>query len=209
MSELERLRAALPANQLDRLKALAPDAKSPSRNSPSTAPAPAALTPSQSGLQPLTSALVASVLDRLEADYEIDENGDCHGWWEQGYIYFQVLSEAGEDMSVYQVHAVWEFALEKDKFGEAVVFANEWNSSQGMPMAIVRIDEEEDLVGLYGETIVDFGPGVTFGQLTQVTENGIAFAMTLFEAAEEMFADVLSADAELGETEVEDGSIEP
>lgn len=205
MSDLDKLRAPIPSNQLDRLKAIA--AKDGGSATPSatavSAPRPAGV------LQPLTHELIIDVLDGMESEYELDEDGDPIGQWDNGLFYFLILSSGLSD-AIFQVHGRWEESLPSERFGEAAIFANEWNSSEGLPMAFARLEEEDDTVGIYAETNVDFGSGLTLEQLTITIENGIGMALALFDAAQEMFADdPEDDDAERGEAAVEDGSIEP
>ncbi|HEY9412698.1 MAG TPA: YbjN domain-containing protein [Jiangellaceae bacterium] len=187
MSELDKLRAPLPSTQLDRLK------KAQTR--PTNRPAPSnALVPV--GLQPLSQQLIETVLDHMEASYERDDDGDTFGVWDNGFFYFFDLSSE-TDENVFQIHARWEESLAPQHYADAALFANEWNSSQGTPTAFAR-EEDDGIVGIYGEVTVGFGPGVTLEQLERVLEDGIAGALALFDAATSMFTD------DVDEVEVDD-----
>lgn len=179
MSELDKLRAPLPSTQLDRLKK-AQTRQPAARQAPSNALVP-------TGLQPLSQQLIEAALDRVEASYERDDDGDTFGLWDNGFFYFFDLSTE-TDENVFQVHGRWEESLAPQHYTDAALFANEWNSSQGSPTAYAR-EEDDGIVGIYGEVTVGFGPGVTLEQLERVLEDAVSGALALFDAATSMFTD--------------------
>lgn len=138
-------------------------------------------------LQALTPQLVTQVLDHLELAYEFDEDGDILGIWDNGYFFAFILS-ADPDDYVFQLHARWEESVEAHQYGEAAIFANEWNSEQGTPTAYAREESEDGVIGIYGETTVSFGPGVAVEQLVRVIEDAVGSSLALFDSAAQMFA---------------------
>lgn len=192
MSDLERLRAALPASQLDRLKAMTPQS-GPDRAQRAPVLARAEV------LEPVTLQAIAAVLDSVGANYEADDEGDLYGSWDEGYFYFYAPGEA--DTNAVQVQGAWSQLLSADQFGEALVLVNEWNANQPLPTAFVVHDEDDDTVQIFSEHTVDFGPGATFEQLSTVIMDGIGGGVAIFEAAAEMFAEQ--------DVSTDDGSIEP
>lgn len=192
MGELDKLRAApVPDRQLERLRAAAsaqepparPAVRRPAAQRPRQTAAPR---PGGSGLRPLTYDLVRAALDRLDANYDVDDDGSLLGIWDTGFFAFSVL---GQDPSanVFQVQGMWDRTVTTDEFAEAAVLANEWNTNTPWPKAYARIGGDGDRVEVYAENTVDFGPGVAPEQIDEAIDNGIGGALAFFESAAEMF----------------------
>lgn len=182
MNELDKLRAALPPRQ----SGAATGGKELVRAEARPTPRAAA---QHSGLQPLTAALVQAMLSDMEVAFGVDDDGDTYGVWDDGIFYFFVL-EQSDTTNTFQLHARWEGSVDLDRFGEAAVFTNEWNSSLGTPTAFARTEDSDGVVGIYAEVTVDYGPGVAPAQLMRTLEDGIEGSLALFDAAAEMFAEL-------------------
>lgn len=191
MGELDKLRATpVPDRQLERLRAAASAQEPPAR--PAQRPAAqrprqaGAQRPTAGGLRQLTYELVRAALDRLDANYDVDDDGSLLGVWDSGFFAFSVLSQ-NTSSNVFQVQGMWERIVTADEFAEACVLTNEWNTTTPWPKAYARLGDDGERVEIYAENTVDFGPGTTPEQVDEAIDNGIGGALAFFESAAEMF----------------------
>lgn len=133
-----------------------------------------------------TLALVVEVLDSLDADYAI-EGSDVYGRWERGLFHFSELGE-GHQSSILQVHGTWEHFLPEDAYVQAAKFCNEWNAANAWPKAYAQVDEDERVVGIFGETTVELAGGASFANVEAIVTTGIGTTLGLFDVAAQTFA---------------------
>ena len=136
---------------------------------------------------PAFHRMMTTVLGRMGAKYIIDE-GEITGIWDNGLFEFFQLGEDDQEMVV-QIHGGWERILPEENYSAAALFANDWNSQNAWPKAYAQIEEVERVVGIFGETTVNFGADLTLDQLELMLNYGIGSALGLFDAAEKAFPD--------------------
>lgn len=137
----------------------------------------------------LSSARVQAGLTDLEWRFQVDEDGDIHGGWDEGFFYFLLI---GEDHDTLNVRGQWYKRLPVERLAEASAFTEEWNRSRIWPKVYPLVHEPSGTLGIVGEQIVCYAEGVTDEQLKLHLGHAVAFGNQLFEELEKTFPDAIS-----------------
>ncbi len=132
-------------------------------------------------LAPLSSEMIAAVLDARGYRYFTDDDGDLGGWWDDNLVYFLRLGERG---GLLEIRTRVEPAFEPADAPRLYEFCNAWNAGRLWPKAYVHTDD--DGAWVYGEVSADLDRGVGTDQLDQLILCGIGSGCELAGAVSEL-----------------------
>ena len=131
----------------------------------------------------LTRERIEEALRRKEWHYQIDEDGDVCGLWDDNLFYFL---QVGEQHEILHVRGRWHHSLNIDQRAEAREVIDDWHRDRLWPKGYTRVNDDGEL-RVYAEHTVDFENGVTDDQLLQTIRCAISTSLQLFEHLAEHF----------------------
>lgn len=129
-------------------------------------------------LLPLSTRLIAEVLDARGFHHFTDSDGDLGGRWEGNLIYFFRLGRGGEML---QVRTLTRSDFTIEDVPRLYGFCNAWNHDQLWPKAYVHVDDDGS-ARVIGEVMADLGQGVARPQLDQLIACGVVTGCQLADA---------------------------
>ncbi|GHJ47324.1 hypothetical protein Cs7R123_46660 [Catellatospora sp. TT07R-123] len=135
-------------------------------------------------LMPLTNELIAAVLTARGYSFNIDDDGDIGGMWDDNVVYFLRQGPDGESLQV-RTLAATGFTI--DDVPRLYAFCNAWNHDRLWPKAYVHVNDD-GTARVVGEVMADLHRGVSHRQLDQLLGCGISSGCRLAEAAAELTA---------------------
>jgi hypothetical protein len=141
-------------------------------------------------LLPLTHELVIAVLEGEELRYSVDNDGDIHGIWDGGNVFY-FLRLGGEE-EIFHVRGRWRRSLPTELAEDAHRLCADWNRERIFPKCYARVDDDGG-VYLLAEVSADLEHGVTSAQLRQLIHCGVGTGLQFFEAAEQAFPEVVAS----------------
>ncbi|WP_442791561.1 YbjN domain-containing protein [Micromonospora sp. NBC_01813] len=133
-------------------------------------------------LRPLTTEFVAEVLTAREYRFQIDDDGDLVGRWNDNVIYFSRLGPQGELLRIRTIAAT---TFTVDDVPTLYAFCNAWNHDRLWPKTFVHVDDD-GTAWVFGELVTDLERGVTPAQLDHLVSCGISTGCQVSDAAAEL-----------------------
>lgn len=129
---------------------------------------------------PVTRERISAYLREHEYRFELDDDGDPTGLWDENQLWFILM---GEEDEILQVRGKLRQSFTAANKIEALRAINDWSRDRIWPKVYLR--EEDEGLSLYAEVSVDLEHGVTDAQLAQQLSCGIATSAMAFEALSE------------------------
>lgn len=117
---------------------------------------------SPADLEPFTIERVTKLLEELEINFDIDDDGDAYAVWDNFMMNFMQM---GEKHEIFAMRGNWRVTPSPEKFLELVSFCNEWNSKHIWPKTYAF--DRGEIVSVHGELVVDYEHGLSTEQLKQ------------------------------------------
>lgn len=140
------------------------------------------------GLAPLTAQRITDHLDRNGQHYRVDDDGDIGGMWD-GHVYY--FFRLGESQEILQVRGRWNRHVGLEEHDALLRLANAWNTDRLWPKVYVRVEGDE--LGVYGEHVVDYEPGLTDEQVDQHVACAITTTGAFFDHLDEAYPEQAAA----------------
>jgi len=132
--------------------------------------------------QPMTRERWGEVLQSLEVNVAIDDDGDRFGDWEAMRIWFLV---EGATNDLIAIRSMWDIRPPVEAYDFVVEALNTWNRDHFWPKASVTRGEEH--LGVFGDLVIDIETGVSDDFLRQQVRCMIGTSAQLFQYLGEAF----------------------
>jgi hypothetical protein len=128
-------------------------------------------------LAPLSRDRIEDVMKEQDWKYQIDDDGDLGGHWDNNYFFFFLY---GEEKEILQVRGRWHQSLPIERRADLRAILDEWHMNKIWPKAYTRVDDSGQLWVL-AEHSVDWEFGVTNKQLSLTIRCAIMTSLSLFK----------------------------
>lgn len=134
-------------------------------------------------VSPLNRARVKKILERNGWSYQVGNEGDIAGAWENGIYHFEVT---GNRDSVLCVRGTWRGKLELDDFMLVNSLCNRWNTEYYWPKTYARVTDNRELF-VHTELPISYHAGLTDSQLDEHLHCALESSEDFFEKLGEKF----------------------
>jgi hypothetical protein len=143
--------------------------------------------------------LVKQLLDQMELNYAVDDEGDLVAPWEDFRTYFMFRGEA--EQQVYAVRTFYDRAYSIDDKGKLLEIADGWNQQTLWPKVYTHTHDDGS-VRLIGEAQMLTGPGVGLEHFVSSTVSWVRASIEFDQWVIEQLG--LAKDAESPDGEADD-----
>lgn len=133
---------------------------------------------------PLTRERISAFLTERDYHFNIDDDGDATGTWDDHRFWFLLF---GDKQEIVQTRGRWARTLPLEARHNALLVINDWNRDRIWPKTYLR--EEESQIAIYAEVSADLEPGSNDDQLAQILSCGLGTAIQFFRNLDSRFPD--------------------
>jgi hypothetical protein len=140
-------------------------------------------------LAPLSRDRVRAYLDSQQYRYEVDDDGDLWGWWDQHGIWFLLL---GAQETALFVRAQYNRKVPVDRLGQVLEIANAWSQSHPWPHVYAVPDPDGVYLLVYAHHAVAYPTGVSDERLADHITCGIETTLPFFDHLDTFFPEAVA-----------------
>ncbi len=134
-------------------------------------------------IRPISQERLKALMDREGWHYQIDDDGDLGGRWDNSYFYFIL---AGRQKEILHIVARMREEIPQEVHDEFLVFIEDWHRDKIWPKAYYSLDNAARMF-LHAEVNVDHEHGASDAQLFQQIKCALGTCGQLFDAVRERF----------------------
>lgn len=124
----------------------------------------------------LTQERIKAIFDKEEWKYDVDDDGDLRGLWDDNLFYFMLR---GEQKEILVVHGAFQRTLPMERLEEVRVFLNSWNRDKIWPKGYHRVMDNGE-IAVFCDHASDWEDGVTTEQLAQTLNCALATSLSMY-----------------------------